>query len=119
VDIKEIQTFVFDKKVHSLSAWAYDFLVPGKDKIDVSYAPGTKTLFYSYRGQSNFSLATLQVSGLSEDQFEEGDLEVVTYLEDRRALGDSLICQLRDVKRRVLISILKGASTGSISVHKE
>ncbi|MBL6989975.1 MAG: hypothetical protein ISR65_09365 [Bacteriovoracaceae bacterium] len=117
-NIKHIQTFKFDKTTSTVGGWIFDMLIPGKDQIDVTYDEGRDLFMYSYRGQYDFDVASIRVENKSELALEAGQIDFVSALEDRPLLGESLLCNIVDKNRGVVITVLKGVSSGGISVSK-
>ncbi len=117
--IDHIQTIRFDLKVHSISGWIYSFLIPGKDHIDICYDETADLFIYAYRGQGTYSVATLRLPNpKAGNHLAEGDIEFLSVLEEKHLFGDSLLCTILDKNRNVVISIIRGAYSGGISVSE-
>ena len=117
--ITHIQTIRFDLKVHSIAGWIYSFLIPGKDHIDICYDPDSDLFLYAYRGQGTYSLSTIRLSKpQAGNHLKEGDIEFLSVLEEKHLFGDSLLCTILDKNRNVVISIIRGAYSGGISVYE-
>ena len=114
--LKIIQSYKFDKRASGIASWVFDLLVPGKDYIDIAYDDIHGQFIYTYRGQSDFDVATVKIPSTSEEMKVEGEIEIVSALKDNHLLGDGLICTLLDKTRNVVITIFKGASSGGIDV---
>jgi hypothetical protein len=117
--IKHIQTIRFDLKVHSISGWIYSFLIPGKDHIDICYDEEADLFLYAYRGQGTYSVSTIRLpKPQAGHHLEEGDIEFLSVLEEKHLFGDSLLCTILDKNRNTVISIIRGAYSGGISVSE-
>ncbi len=117
--ITHIQTIRFDLKVHSISGWIYSFLIPGKDHIDICYDEHTDLFLYAYRGQGTYSVSTIRLpKPHGPSHLKEGDIEFLSVLEEKHLFGDSLLCTILDKNRNTVISILRGAYSGGISVSE-
>ena len=115
-EIKKIQTLKLDQTVDSPTSWVMDWLVPGKDQIDVCYDEGSDLFIYGYRGQSDYDVATIRVEEKGPKFLEEGPIRILSTLQEKRFLGNSMVCTLLDENRGVIVTILKGASSGGIAV---
>jgi len=116
-NIKHIQSFKLENRPGTVAAWVWDMLIPGKDHIDVSYDEKRNLFMYSYRGQSDFDVASIRIPNVEGKMLEEGDFEVESTLEDKPVLGESLLCNLIDNNRGVVVTVFKGVSSGGIDVH--
>jgi hypothetical protein len=117
--IIHIQTIRFDLKVHSIAGWIYDVFIPGKDHIDICYDQDQDLWIYAYRGQGTYAVSTLHLPKLDAKNKEEGEVEFLSILEEKHLFGDSLLCNILDKKRNTIITLIRGAYSGGISVSEK